>query len=45
MVRYTLKLTLNGDDSFDCEQDTQMEIKGRSELFHHTDDNHLVRQS
>lgn len=45
VVRYVLKLTLNDDDSFDYEQDTQMEIKDRSELFHHTDANHLTRQS
>ena len=44
VVRYTLKLTLNGDGSFDYEQDTQLEIKGRG-LLHHTDTNHLTRQS
>ncbi|MGP1665497.1 MAG: hypothetical protein ACTS5I_06210, partial [Rhodanobacter sp.] len=41
--RYILKLTLNDDGSFDYEQDTQLEIKGRG-LMHHTDSNHLKRQ-
>lgn len=42
VVRYVLKLKLNGDGSFDYEQDTQLQIKGRG-FFHHTDANHLVR--
>lgn len=44
VVRYILKLKLNGDGSFDYEQDTQLEIKGRG-LMHHTDANHLKRVS
>ncbi|MBL0142487.1 MAG: FABP family protein [Betaproteobacteria bacterium] len=44
VVRYSLKLTLNRDGSFDYEQDTQLEIKGRG-LLHHTDANHLKRKS
>lgn len=44
VVRYILKLKLNDDGSFDYEQDTQLEIKGRG-LLHHTDANHLKRQS
>ncbi len=44
VVRYILKLKLNGDGSFDYEQDTQLEIKGRG-LLHHTDANHLKRKS
>lgn len=44
VVRYILKLKLNGDGSFDYEQDTQLEIKGRG-LMHHTDTNHLKRNS
>ncbi|MEO6926435.1 MAG: heme-binding beta-barrel domain-containing protein [Rhodanobacter sp.] len=43
VVRYILKLKLNGDGSFDYEQDTQLQIKGRG-LHHHTDANHLKRQ-
>ena len=42
VVRYILKLKLNGDGSFDYEQDTQLEIKGRG-LLHHIDTNHLKR--
>lgn len=45
VVRYTLQLKLNDDGSFDYEQDTQLQIKGRDGIFHHTDGNHLVRQS
>jgi len=44
VVRYFLKLTLNGDGSFDYEQDTQLQIRGRG-FMHHTDANHLKRQS
>lgn len=44
VVRYILKLKLNGDGSFNYEQDTQLQIKGRG-LLHHTDANHLKRLS
>ncbi len=44
VVRYVLKLKLNGDGSFDYEQDTQLQIKGRG-LLHHIDTNHLKRQA
>lgn len=44
VVRYVLKLELNDDGSFDYEQDTQLQIKGRG-FMHHTDANHLVRQA
>ncbi len=43
VVRYVLKITLNTDGSLDYQQDTQLQIKGRAELFHHTDANHLGR--
>lgn len=42
VVRCILKLKLNGDGSFDYEQDTQFEIKGRG-LMHHTDANRMKR--
>ncbi len=42
VVRYILKVKLNGKDSIDYEQDTQLLIKGRG-LMHHTDVNHLKR--
>lgn len=44
VVRYILKVKMNGDGSIDYEQDTQLQIKGRG-LLHHTDTNHLTRQS
>jgi hypothetical protein len=44
VVRYTLKVTLNGKGSIDYEQDTLLLIKGRG-LMHHTDANHLQRVS
>ncbi|MGH7782194.1 MAG: heme-binding beta-barrel domain-containing protein [Candidatus Binataceae bacterium] len=45
VVRYVLKLKLNDDgNSFDYQQDTQLQIKGR-DLLHHTDANHLKRLS
>lgn len=44
VVRYILKVKLNGKDSIDYEQDTQLQIKGRG-LMHHTDANHLKRVS
>ncbi len=44
VVRYILKVKFNGDGSIDYEQDTQLQIKGRG-LMHHTDTNHLKRQS
>lgn len=44
VVRYILKVKLNGNDSIDYEQDTQLQIKGRG-LMHHTDANHLKRLS
>lgn len=44
VVRYILKVKLNGDGTIDYEQDTQLEIKGRG-LMHHTDANHLKLQA
>ncbi len=40
-VRYELKVTLHDATSFSYEEDTQLQIKGQSELFHHTDKNTL----
>jgi len=42
-VRYELKVTLHDDHSFSYEEDTQLQIKGPSDLFHHTDKNTLQR--
>lgn len=44
-VRYHLKVTINGDDSFSYVEDTQLKISEQSEIFHHTDQNTLVRFS
>jgi hypothetical protein len=41
-VHYALSLT-HTSGGFDYRQDTQLQLKGRSELFHHTDENSLVR--
>lgn len=42
-VRYELKVTFHDDKSFSYEEDTQLQIKGRQELFHHIDRNTLKR--
>jgi hypothetical protein len=44
-VRYDLKVTVHDDGTFSYEEDTQLQIKGRAEIFHHTDANHLKRVS
>lgn len=44
VVRYILKVKVNGDGSIDYMQDTQLMIRGRG-LMHHTDANHLERVS
>ena len=42
-VRYELKVTVHDANSFSYEEDTQLQIKGQSELFHHIDKNTLKR--
>ncbi len=42
-VRYLLNVTIHDDDSFSYEEDSQLKIKGRPDLFHHTDKNTLRR--
>ena len=42
-VRYELKVTIHDANSFSYEEDTQLQIKGQSELFHHIDKNTLKR--
>lgn len=42
-VRYDLKVTVNDDGSFSYEEDTQIKIKGQSEIFHHIDKNTVRR--
>lgn len=40
-VRYQIDVTIGEDGSFSYDEDTVMQIKGQSELFHHTDRNTL----
>jgi len=42
-VRYELTLSIEGTDSFRYEEDTQLLLKGRSDVFHHRDSNTLQR--
>jgi len=42
-VAYDIDLTLNDDGSFTYREDTQMKIKGQDGIFHHTDENTLVK--
>ncbi len=44
-IRYELKVTIHDADSFSYEEDTQLEIKGQPEIFHHRDRNTLRRVS
>lgn len=44
-VRYELKVTVHDKDSFTYEEDTQLRLKGRSDIFHHTDRNTVRRVS
>lgn len=42
-VRYELDVTLNADGSFSYDEDTQMRMPGRADVFHHRDRNTLRR--
>ena len=42
-VRYTLHVDILGDDDFQYEEDTILQMPGRAELFHHTDKHRLKR--
>ncbi|MGP0628686.1 heme-binding beta-barrel domain-containing protein [Nitrospina sp. 32_T5] len=42
-VRYELKVVVHDNDNWSYEEDTQIQIKGQSELFHHIDKNTLTR--
>ena len=42
-VRYELKVTIHGHNAFTYEEDTQIRMKGKDELFHHRDKNTLKR--
>lgn len=45
VVKYILRIKLNEDGSIDSFQDTQLKMKGKDEIFHHTDINHMVKVS
>lgn len=42
-VRYELTVTVHDRDSFSYKEDTQLKMKGRKDLFHHTDANTVTR--
>ncbi len=42
-VRYELRITVHGQNSFTYREDTQLKIKGQKEIFHHTDANQVTR--
>ncbi len=42
-LRFDLKVTLLNENSFSYEEDTQLQLKGQSAIFHHTDKNTLKR--
>ena len=42
-VQYDLKVTQIDENTFSYEEDTQLKIKGKDELFHHKDKNILKR--
>ena len=42
-VKFVMNVNVIDDQTFSYEQDTQIKIKGQSELFHHIDKNTLKR--
>lgn len=42
-VRFQCNVTIHDADSFSYEEDTQIQIRGQADLFHHRDANRLVR--
>ena len=44
-VRYELTVTIHEPWKFSYKEDTQLQIAGRSDLFHHTDQNTLKRST
>jgi hypothetical protein len=42
-VEYRIKVSINPDDTWSYDQDTVMMIRGKTEPFHHTDRNTLIR--
>lgn len=44
-VEWRIKVSINSDGTWSYDQDTIMQIKGQTELFHHTDRNKLSKIS
>ena len=42
-VRYNVKVTVQDNNRFSYSEDTQLQIQGQQGIFHHTDQNTLVR--
>ncbi len=42
-VEFNIKVTINPDGTWSYEEDTVMKIRGKTELFHHTDRNTLSK--
>lgn len=42
-VRYELTVTIHDKNRFHYQEDTQLRMPGRPDLFHHTDENTLMR--
>ena len=42
-VRYELKITVHGENSFSYDEDSQLKMKGRAKIFHHRDKNTVTR--
>lgn len=45
IVRYELTVTIHEPSKFSYKEDTQLQISGRPDVFHHTDENILKRSS
>ncbi len=42
-IKYELKVSIHGTNSFSYEEDTQLKIKNQENLFHHVDKNTLKK--
>lgn len=42
-IEFRIRVDVHGDGSWSYEQDTVLRIRGRDELFHHTDRNRLLK--
>ena len=44
-VKYELKVTVHGANSFSYDENTQLKVRGQSNIFNHRDKNTLTRVS